>query len=141
MATYIKLKITKKPIPETVPDYASAYLKVEVELAQGIDPEIFVFHHEPTGPYSDGPDGDGTSYFYSIASVGEIQTLPTEVGYDMEAEGFFRARAVEFMFENNDDLEKNLAFLKDHVDRLVVANDLQIEDPGVVSTVEFGTAE
>lgn len=101
--------------------YAGYLLKITVDSAYNIQPEIFVMQRDVYSPYAE----EYTDTFYSIASVGELEFLPVNAP-SPESTNFYRTSAVELMFETLNDLEVAWNKISSEVLALAEANDLSI---------------
>lgn len=109
--------------------YAGYLLKVTVDSAFNIVPEIFVMQRDVYSPYA----AEYTDTFYSIASVGELEFLPTNAP-TADSTNFYRVSSVELMFETMLDLETAWNSISGEVLLLAEANDLSINaSPDVVA--------
>ena len=104
-----------------VTPYAGYLLKITVESAHNIYPEIFVMQRDVYTPYS----GEYTDTFYSIASVAELEFLPVGAPTP-ESTNFYRTSTVELMFETPIELEESWQKISAEVLYLAEANDLSI---------------
>lgn len=102
------------------PGALSGYtLKISVDSAYNIDPNIFVFQRDVATPYA----GEYTDTFYSIASVGELEFLPSGAP-SAESTNFYRSDSVALVFETPSELESAWEKISGEVLSLAESNDL-----------------
>lgn len=101
--------------------YAGYLLKVTVDSAHNIVPEIFVMQRDVYTPYA----GEYTDTFYSIASVAELEFLPAGAPTP-DSTNFYRTSVIELMFESLNELEGAWSTISGEVLLLAEANDLSI---------------
>lgn len=130
--TVIRLKReTSKSLYSTQNNGLVGYLlKVTVENYLNIDPNIFVMQRDVGGTYGN----QTVDTFYSIASVGELETLSVNDPNQLYS-NFYRCQEIELMFETPQDLESAWQSISSEVRSLVEANDLSINtEPDVVTS-------
>lgn len=107
--------------PRRVPLMAGFLLKIDVEIAHNIDRNIFVMQRDVISSYSQ----EERDTFYSIASVGEMEWIPSGAP-DLDGVNFFRTDSLELMFESKKDLEDSWGKISSEVYALAESNDISI---------------
>lgn len=104
-------------------------MKVYVDTAYNIVPEIFVMQRDVNSSYTDGV----CDTLYSVASVDELESIPPNAP-DPDGSNFFRVSSLEMVFKSPQDLDNAWSVISQDVLSLATANDLLINtSPDVVA--------
>ncbi len=118
---------------------ALAYcLRVEVEEADGIPPEVFVFHRDTRMLATGFPfDYKSGAEFQNVATPVDIEETCTEDGITPRSR-FYRARDVELIFRSMSDLETAKTTIDEDLSALVRSWD-ELGDHNSFESIETRT--
>jgi hypothetical protein len=130
---YIRLKVYNQGV--FVSGRTQGYrMKVEVEEAQGLSPNIFVFQRYP------GTDdaGNPNDTFTNIASPADLQEYPSSEPVD-SANPFFRLAEVTLDFRTDELAQAALARMQSDVEELIQSLEF-MEDLQLSGEWEYGSS-
>lgn len=129
----------KKTIPKYSSDMQSYDMKLEIESADGMPREIFVFKRglpQMPAPGTQAPASPPADWFISIADPVDLEEYPVnspDTGNDCP---YFRVDSVTFKYRSILDLQADWGYISEDVQGLVDAINAAAE-PGSTETVEF----